>query len=214
MKRRKALKTRSIARIRDSSYRKLYKEVQRQVDEVNKRLNSLERRHDSGTWASGKLFKRVKGNKTKGLLYKGKRIKLKPKMTKTNLTQIQKATKQFLNSATSTNKGIENIKRDTIKTLRSTINLDRRKGKKISDKDAEDMYNMLSNKDFDRFNKNIKGREDEFIGASAMWSEIDYASRNALDKDSFIERLQNLRMQDFSIDDRKAAERIYNNYVL
>ena len=64
------------------------------------------------------------------------------------------------------------------------------------------------------FNKNIKGREDEFIGASAMWSEIDYASRNSLDRDSFIERLQNLRMQDFSIDEQEAARRIFEMYVL
>lgn len=209
-RRRQVVKSRSLVRIRDRKVNELRREVERQVQLVNARLNSLERKHASGTWASGKLATRVKNNKTKGLLYKGKRIRLKPKMSKTSLVQLQKATKQFLDSATSTNRGIEKVKSETIKNLKDTLNLDRKK--KITDQDAEEMYKMLSNKDFDRFNK-AKNKED-FIGASALWSEIDYASNNNLSKDNFIERLQNLRMQDFSIDDKLAAERIYERYVI
>lgn len=209
-KRRRAIKTRKIQDVKSRNYAKLYRDVKKQVDEVNARLKSLEKRHDMGTWASRKLKTRVKSNKVKGLMYKGKRIKLKTRMTKTDLVQLQKATKQFLDSATSTNKGIKKIKSETIKSLKDTLNLDKKS--KITDKDAETMYNMLSDKDFDRFNKS-KNKE-EFIGASALWSEIDYASRNNLTSEDFINRLQNLRMQDFSLDEQQAAQRIYDMYVI
>lgn len=209
-KRRRAIKTRKIQDIKNKKYVNLYKDVKRQVNEVNARLNSLEKRHDMGTWATRKLKTRIKSNKVKGLMYKGKRVKLKTGMSKTDLIQLQKATKQFLDSATSTNKGIKKVKNETIKSLKDSLNLERKR--KISDRDAETMYNMLSDKDFDRFNKS-KNKE-EFIGASAMWSEIDYASRNNLSSEDFIARLQNLRMQDFSLDEQQAAERIYEMYVI
>ena len=212
------LKGRTIQTINKRKYKIFERQVKKQVQETNRRLNSLERRYQTGTWSSGKLKTRIKSNKTKGLMYKGKRIKLKPKMTKTDLTQVLKNTKQFLVSKTSTKKGIEEAKAEAIKSLQSTLNLNKRKNK-ISDKDAEYMYNMLSNKDFDRFNIKRKGHEDEFIGASALWSEIDqaidrYNKTGISDPETFIERLQMLREQDFSLDDKLAAARIYGRYVL
>lgn len=212
------LKGRTIQTINKRKYKIFERQVKKQVQETNRRLNSLERRYQSGTWSSGKLKTRIKSNKTKGLMYKGKRIKLKPKMTKTDLTQVLKNTKQFLVSKTSTKKGIEEARAEAIKSLQSTLNLNKRKNK-ISDKDAEYMYNMLSNKDFDRFNVKRKGHEDEFIGASALWSEIDqaidrYNKTGINDPETFIERLQMLREQDFSLDDKLAAARIYGRYVL
>ena len=213
------LKSRTITTINKRKYNELVRDVKRQVNETNRRLNTLERQHATGTWASGKLKTRVGSNKVKGLMYKGKRIRLKSKMTKTNLIQVQKATKQFLTSKTSTKQGINEAKRETIKSLQDTLNLNRRKGKKISDKDAETMYNMLVDQDFSRFNTKRKGHEDEFIGASALWSEIDsaidrYNKTGQSDSETFIEKLQMLRKQDFSVDDRLAAERIYQRYVL
>lgn len=206
------LKGRTMESLNSRKNKIFQRQVQKQVQETNRRLRSLERQHKAGTWASGKLITRIKRNKTKGLLYKGKRIRLKPKMSKTDLTQIQKATKQFLTSATSTNKGIKKAKSETIKSLKGTLNLGRKQ--KLSDKDAEYMYNMLADKDFDRFNVKRKGHEDEFIGASALWSEIDYTIDKDIDVDTFISRLQNLREQDFSLDDKLAAARIYGRYVL
>ena len=207
------LKGRTIQTLNKRKYKIFERQVKKQVQETNMRLRSLERFHKAGTWSSGKLIMRIKSNKSKGLMYKGRRIKLRPMMTKTDLTQILKATKQFLVSKTSTNKGIKEAKAETIKSLQGTLNLGR-KGKKLTDQDAEYMYNMLADKDFDRFNVKRKGHEDEFIGASALWSEIDYAINHKVDKDTFIERVQNLRKQDFSVDDKLAAGRIYERYVL
>lgn len=211
------LKGRTIQTINKRKYKVFERQVKKQVQETNRRLNSLERQHKAGTWASGKLKVRIKSNKTKGLMYKGRRIKLRPKMTKTDLTQVMKATRQFLESQTSTNRGIRKAKAETIRTLKDTLNLGKKT--KLSDQDAEYMYNMLSDKDFDRFNVKRKGHEDEFIGASALWSEIDqaidrYNKTGKADTETFIEKLQMLRKQDFSVDDKLAAARIYGRYVL
>lgn len=202
-RRRQAIKSRSIARINDRKVRALYKEVERQVRLVNARLSSLERKHDTDTWASGKLKTRIKANKTKGLLYKGKRIRLKPKMTKTNLVQIQKATKQFLDSATSTNKGIKKVRESTIKSLAKTLNFNM--NKKLSDKDVEFLYETLED-------KRVRNWIDE-IGASALWYEIELAIDQHSSEYTFIYRLNTYLVQDMDDDLLEEAKHIYKTYV-
>lgn len=205
-KRRRAIKTRNIQTIQDRKTKELYREVQRQVREVNQRLNSLERRHARGTWSSGKLMTRIQSNKTKGLLYKGKRIKLKPKMTKTNLVQVQKATKQFLESSTSTNKGIKKVRESTIKSIKDTLNLGRDKTQRISDKDAEFLYSTLED-------RKIRDLIDE-IGASTVWWEVDLARQQHTSEYEFVERLNMYIEQGMDDDLREQAIHIYNTYVI
>ena len=101
----------------------IYRKVLKEVREANRRLEKLERglktytrikRHGkyksinveyenfgSGTWASRKLFGRI------GQYTNGKRIKISPNMNMTALRLIGKSTEQFLNSMTSTPKGIK-----------------------------------------------------------------------------------------------------------
>lgn len=205
-KRRRAIKRRTPQKIKERSYKELYREVEKQVREANERLKSLDRFHSTDTWASGKLKNRIRTNKTKGLMYKGKRIKLKTKMTKTNLIQVQKATKQFLESATSTNKGIKEVRESTIKSIKETLNLGREKGKRLSDKDAEFLYSVLED-------KGVRDLVNE-VGASTLWSEIIYASENNLSVDSFIDRLNFYMAQDMDQDLREQAIRVYNKYVI
>lgn len=205
-KRRRAIKRRTPQKIKERSYKELYREVEKQVREANKRLKSLDRFHSTDTWASGKLKNRIRTNKTKGLMYKGKRIKLKQKMTKTNLIQVQKATKQFLDSATSTNKGIKEVRESTIKSIKETLNLGREKGKRLSDKDAEFLYSVLED-------RGVRDLVNE-VGASTLWSEIRYASDNNLSVDSFIDRLNFYMAQDMDQDLREQAIRVYNKYVI
>lgn len=205
-RRRQAVKRRSPKTIKERSYKKLYQEVAKQVRETNRRLESLERYHSTNTWASGKLKNRIKSNKTKGLLYKGKRIKLKPKMTKTNLIQVQKATKQFLDSATSTNKGIKKVRESTIKSIKDTLNLGKGKEKRISDKDAEFLYSMLED-------KSPRDLIDE-IGASTVWWEVDLARQQHTSEYEFVERLNMYIEQGMDDDLRQQAIHIYNTYVI
>lgn len=205
-RRRQAIKRRTPKRIKERSYEQLYREVRKQVAETNERLKRLERYNVNNTWSSGKLKKRIKSNKTKGLMYKGKRIKLKKKMTKTNLIQVQKATKQFLESATSTPKGIKKIKESTIQSLKDTLNLGKEKGKRLSDKDAEFLYSVLED-------KGVRDLVNE-IGASTLWSEIKYASDNNISENNFIDRLNMYMTQDMDLDMKEQAIHIYNTYVI
>lgn len=204
-RRRQAIKRRSIQNIKDKQLKRLYRETEKLVRETNKRLNSLERYHASGTWSTGKLKTRIRSNKTKGLLYKGKRIKLKPKMTKTNLVQIQKATRQFLDSVTSTNRGIEAIKNKTIESLKGTLNFNQ--DKKLSDKDVESMYKILEDEGY-------KAHLMDMIPPSLLWQELSYCIRHNLGVDSFISRLNKYLEQDMDLDLQEEARRIFETYVL
>ena len=205
-KRRRAAKSRSVQALKERDYNKLYREVKKQVQQTNERLKSLERRHAAGTWASGKLKTRIRSNKTKGLMYKGKRVKLKKYMSKTNLVQVQKATKQFLESATSTNKGIKGVRENTIKSLKDTLNWGREKGKRLSDKDAEFLYGILEDKQPRDLIKEL--------GASLVFFEVGLAIENHYSRQTFIDRLNSYLVQEMDEDLRSQAEHIYNTYVL
>ena len=203
IKARKKLKKRTIAVIRQREYNRFEREVKKQVQQVNRQLNSLERKHKMGTWSTGKLKTRINNKKLK-LMYKGKRIRLKPKMTKTQLTGVQQATRQFLESATSTNKGIEKVKKDTIQSLKKTLNF--RKKKRLSDADVEALYSMLEN-------RNLRSLVDE-VGASLMWSEIRYAEIHKTSEKRFIERIQLYIEQDMDDNLKEQAKHIFETYVI
>ena len=203
-RRRQVAKQRSYVKIKDKQMNKLYRETMKQVQEVNERLNSLERRHESGTWATGKLKTRIKSNKTKGLMYKGKRIKLKPKMTKTSLTAVQKATRQFLESATSTNKGIREVKDKTLRTLKETLNLDEDLHK-LSDKEVEDIHKIFEV-------KSTRNLVDE-VGGSLLIQELAYSVKHDLDADSFIDRINKHMEQDIDLDLKQQAIQFFNDYI-
>ena len=180
----------------------VYEETRKIVIKANKRLNALKREGLAGSWASKKLYKRLKGSKIKA--YSKGNIKISKNMTNTQLTAIEKHAKQFLDSKTSTKRGINEVREETIKSLKRTLDKDI----DISALDVEDAYDMLADKDFDYFN-----REDR-IPASEMWALIDDAIEEKQSEETFINRLLNI--MDFSndLDAVEKARRIYNKYVL
>ena len=132
---------------------------------------------------------------------KGK-IRLPKNPTRQQLLAVNKAVDQFLKSKTSTNKGIQDIKRkqiDAIKLRRSIEDED------FTEEDAEDFYDMFGNDDFQSF--------AEKIGASAL-QEIIYDSIKEDDSEAdFIDRLD-LYIELNNLDIREKAIRLYNKYVL
>lgn len=187
---------------------KLYKQVQENVMEVNKRLVKLRKSDEYGSWASKKLFNRL-DTKNLDVLEKTrkgglvKKIKLNKNLSNTDLRAIDKATNQFLQSKTSTKKGINIVKRKTIKSIKKTLTLE--EGRKVSDEDAEYYYDMLANKDFDWFN--------EKIGASTMWGLIDDAVENNDSEVDWITRLNNHAITMNDIEVRERALRLYTKYI-
>ena len=131
-------------------------------------------------------------------------LKLNKNLTTTQLLAIQKASRQFLRSKTSTVKGIKSVKDATIESLR--ISLSDIDDLKDFD-DAEELYNMLDDEDF----KGIS--ELENVGASSLWALLDDAKERNMDQNQFIDFIEaNISANDLNL--REKAINLYNKYVL
>lgn len=182
---------------------KIMAETRALVDKANRRLKGLESAGYKGTWASKKLSNRLDTKVLSAMDKKG-RIKVNKNLTNTQLLSVQKATKQFLASETSKVSGIKRVKNNTLESLKATLSKDMN----MSDEDVETAYDMLSDKDFDYFNK------DDRIGASTMWALIEDAIEYEQTESTFINNLLNI--MDFSndMDAINRAKRLYEKYVL
>lgn len=188
--------------------KELVRQTQEMVSKVNKRLRNLERGGYYNSYASKKLFNRL-DTKVLNVLNKSRKgkhvlsVKVPRNLTNTQLKALQKATKQFLVSQTSTTKGIINVAEATKKSMLQTLKLN--PYSKVTEEDIEDYYEMLGSKDFDYFN--------EKIGASAMWNFMEDAKEFNQSKNQF---LKTIELYGMSLDEnaRNKASRLYEKYIL
>lgn len=206
----------------------LYKEVRKQVNETNKRLEKLSRgydvnravrnpktgrfervskevkrvSYDTGTWASKKLINRLETS-TLNAWTKG-RVKIREDMTITQLRAVQKATSQFMASKTSTLKGIQSVKESTKQSLKATLSDEDLR--ELSDNEVETMYSMLSDTDFTFLS--------DKVGASTAWSLIEDAKENNDTENGWINRLNRYAFEINDVDMRSKALAIYNKYIV
>ena len=178
----------------------LEKETRKLVSKANARLDSLQRRYKSGTWASKKLANRLSSNKLNMWTKKGK-IKTGKNLTKTQWIGLNKAINQFLNSQTSTKKGISTWKKNQVESIK----LNRSDDPDFTEEDAEDFFEMFGDNDFDFFASKI--------GASALQEIIYDAMRENDSEDEFVARLS-LYIEINDLDIREKAIRLYEKYVL
>lgn len=179
---------------------RLEKETRKLVSKANARLDSLQRRYKSGTWASKKLANRLSSNKLNMWTKKGK-IKTGKNLTKAQLIGLNKAINQFLNSQTSTKKGISTWKKNQVESIK----LNRSDDPDFTEEDAEDFFEMFGDNDFDFFASKI--------GASALQEIIYDAMRENDSEDEFVARLS-LYIEINDLDIREKAIRLYEKYVL
>lgn len=197
---RKRSLTKRISTKRDTQ--NLEKETRKLVSKANARLDSLQRRYKSGTWSSKKLANRLSSNKMK-MWSKGK-IKLGKNPTKQQLIAVNKAASQFLQSQTSTKKGISRTRQKTIESLRGTLSTE---DKEMSYEDAEKFYEMFGEDNF----SNIADK----IGASALQAVIEDAIEENDTSNDFIKRIEmyaGLSMNDLDL--RESAKVLFEKYVL
>ena len=181
---------------------RLEKETRKLVNKANARLDSLQRRYKSGTWATKKLANRLSSNKLR-MWSKGGKIKLGKNPSKVQLLAVNKAATQFLNSATSTKKGIKATRQKTIESLRGTLSSD---VEEMSYEDAEKFYEMFGDSNFQTL--------ADKIGSSALQACIEDAIEQGDSQDDFIKRLEwygGVSMND--LDMRDAAQKLYEKYV-
>lgn len=183
----------------------LESDTRRLINQANARLNTLERRFRSGTWASKRLRNKLSSYKLR-VWTSSNRIKLKSNLTNTQLLAINKAVNNFLNSKTSTKKGIAEVREKQIESIKERLQVDDDKAQEMTYEEAEFFYDMFGDNDFDRL--------AEKIGASALQAAIEDAIEADDSEDYFIQRLEwygGVEMQDLEL--RAMAIRVYDKYV-
>lgn len=169
---------------------KLFRATKVQVDRANKRLRNLEKSGFINTWASGKLESRLSKGKLKGKkLIKRNRIKISKDLSATNLLNINKATRQFLESKTSTTRGIEETRKSVIESLQSHYGS---VGQEISYKQAETLYNLFDETDFEDIAR--------YSSASTVWTNVNDYLTGEINEKTLIDRLVRYSNVDYNND--------------
>lgn len=155
-----------------SEKQKLYRQTKNQVDLANKRLRNLEKGGFSGTWASGKLMNRlnVKKLQGKGIISKKKgieQIRISKNLSTTNLIAINQATRQFLESKTSTSRGIRDTRKSVIESLQKQYG---DVGDELTYEQSELLYNLFDETDFEDVSR--------YSNPSVVWGVlVDYVTK-------------------------------------
>lgn len=182
--------------------KELYKQNVELAQEVNRRLKGLRSAGYLGSYASKKLRKRLDTEVLKSwTVDKGGKVKIKKNLTATQMMAVNKAMRQFLASKTSKARGIEQTRKETIKSLRKTLS---REGDEIDEEDAEFFYDMFGDNDFDFFAEKVGSSELQMIIKDAIDAQDTI--------DDWIERLGFYRLVE-DLDMRERAERLYDKYV-
>lgn len=153
----------------------LFNELRKLAKRANQRIVRLERftgRQDA--WAVANLRNRLDTEKLNAWTPKG-RIKYNKSMNITELRAVIKATKNFLNSATSTKRGIEKVRQRQIKGL--GLSLD------IEEENAEFFYRLFEDTDYTFF-------VPKYITASAMNDIIQESIEYRYNVDRYLEALE------------------------
>ena len=169
-------------------YNNLVKDVKR----ANQRIQKLQGRYGESSWAVNQLYEKIDNKNINGISVLTGNIKINKNMSDIQLKAIEKATTKFLDSQTSTLRGVKKAisnMQDAIKTNYSDIN------KPLSDKDAEKLYSFLESKD-------TRGTVEK-IGASETWTRAIQAKEENLSKEDFIDLFKNTKVNINDVDIRE-----------
>ncbi len=123
-------------------------------------------------------------------------------MSATKLRAVIKATEQFINSKTSTKKGIEHVRNTTIQSISTTLGLNG----KFGNLEAEALYDMLTDENVQEIIKKIPPSE--------FWAIVEDSKEHFDTEEQFLERM--LDYIDFTHDNdtRARLQAIYNKYII
>jgi len=183
------------------SQKSSFKKTLKLAKQVNSKLSKLtESGYKSGTWATKQLRNRLQTTKLRAW-HRG-RVKIKSNLSETDYQAINKALNQFLESKTSTPKGIKSQVKTTKQAIQNLLSDENKE--KVTDEDAEFYFDMLGTDDFDYF--------AEKIGPSTLWILIDEAITENDSQNDWINRLSNyITINDEDV--RARAIRLYNKYI-
>ena len=179
-----------------------YKELAKDVKKANQRIQKLQGRYGESSWAINQLYEKIDNKNINGVSTLTGNIKINKNMSEVQLKAISKATTKFLESQTSTLRGVKKAignMQDAIKSNYSDMN------KQLSDKDAEILYSFLESKE-------TRGTVER-IGASDTWTRAIRAKDENLSKDQFVDLFKNAKVDINDEDIKRDLETIYNKYM-
>lgn len=176
--------------------------LRQQVKETNKRLRALDRKGFYDSFSSKKLFEAL--DSTKFLEKIGNKViglRIPRKVNITELTQLSKATRTFLNSASSTPYKTQNLIRRTKKSMYATLKI---KDDEMTMKDIDLYYKILGDKDFDFYS-------DKEL-SSEVWALFEDSKEKKYNEDIFMKRLNEIIYISNDKDLVSQAKSLYEKY--
>lgn len=182
----------------------LYNELRKEVKRANQRLVRSERATGRMSWAGkrlqGKLDSYING------WTKDDRIKINKSMSTLQLRSIQKATRQFLESETSTVGGIKRVIKKQKEGIKKSLSIERQgMVEELTDDEVEALYDMLSD--------DIAQDVVSYTFQSAIWQDVIDAKISNDSQQDFIERLNVYINYSNDSDMKEKIIHIYNKYV-
>lgn len=179
----------------------LFNELKKLSKRANQRLVRLEREFGKDTWASKNLRNRLDTTPLNAWTAKG-RVRVAKSMSITQLRATIKATNQFLNSATSTKRGINRVRKTTIKSIAQSLSIDR----EVTVQEAETLYDMFVDNEFTDLL--------QYMRASELWAIIEEASSNMYSENDFIDLMKDYIDFGNDLDMKERLKNIYEKYVI
>jgi uncharacterized protein YbcI len=186
----------------NSEQQQLFNELKKLSKRANQRIVRLEREFGKDTWATKKLRDKLVTEPLQAWTKTG-RVKVNKSMTVIQMKATIKATQQFLNSKTSTKRGIKQVRKTTIKQLAKSLGTDE---EDLTYEEAETLYKMLSDDYVTDIMKYIPDSE-------SFLALIEDAKEAGDSQDSFISRISDYIEFGNDVDMRNKLIIIYEKYV-
>ena len=150
----------------------LFNELKKLSKRANQRIVRLERAFGKDTWATKYLKEKLESEPVQAWTTKG-RVKVNKSMTLIQMRATIKATKDFLNSSISTQRGVKKAKIKAIKTLKTRFSTD---VSDISYEEAEALVNFFDDKEVNGITNFIPGSTVTGIIEEAREMKSDYTT--------------------------------------
>lgn len=178
----------------------LFNELVRKTGQANKRLRAIRNEFGNIGWAGENLKQKTEMSLVSSWTSRG--IKVKRSMTPQQMKATLKAIENFLNSKTSSVKGIrQTIKRQQLGLQQTLSNFDIG----ITTKESQTLYKFFEDKDFNYVTR--------FISPSDLFVLVQDAKEQNDNLNSWIDRVENYIVLGEDEEVRNALESMYNKYV-
>ena len=178
----------------------LFNELKKLSKRANQRLVRLERAFGKETWAAKKLRDKLDIEPLQAWT-KTSRVRINKTMTITQLKATIQATEKFLNSETSTVRGVKNVRKRQIEQIQKKFNVDE---EDYTYEDAENFYDVFD----DSYNWILK-----YIDPSEFQAMVQDAIEQRDSENDWVKRIEDYISIGNDIDLINKCIDLYNKFV-